>query len=232
MSEDPHPKCRVCNARIVATAGSMCSACSSKANKRRPTDDEQISVAIEKLFPAACDWARFIWGRDEHTAEDIGQDSMIRFLASLRSGGVNRSLREDLEDGLRVHRAFLYTIVKRVSWKASKKPRPHNETDALSGTIPDSDRPPVLDDFKDESAKTAEERAIEQERNGRVREALQHLPESEREAVVLRYQDEEPVSQIAEMMGCSPNTASHRIRRGLKKLRQLLPKEIVDAWTQ
>ena len=56
----------------------------------------------------------------------------------------------------------------------------------------------------------------------RIIEALSHLEETHREVLILRYIDELPPAEIAQLLGTSPNVISVRIHRGLKHLRSVL----------
>jgi len=57
-----------------------------------------------------------------------------------------------------------------------------------------------------------------QERSGRVREALEQLPEGMRAAVVLRFFDGLSMRAVAEVLGCEEVTARTQVFRGLQKL--------------
>ena len=46
------------------------------------------------------------------------------------------------------------------------------------------------------------------------------LPESQREALVLRFAEEMTYQQIADILGCAEGTAKTRIHHGLKRLRR------------
>ncbi len=63
---------------------------------------------------------------------------------------------------------------------------------------------------------------MQEERAGRVREALEELPEGMRAAVVLRFFDELSMSRIAEVLGCEEVTARTQVFRGLQKLGRIL----------
>jgi RNA polymerase sigma-70 factor (ECF subfamily) len=52
--------------------------------------------------------------------------------------------------------------------------------------------------------------------------ALARLPRAQREIVVLKACREKTFSEIARLLGISPNTAASRYRYGMEKLRKLL----------
>jgi RNA polymerase sigma-70 factor (ECF subfamily) len=53
-------------------------------------------------------------------------------------------------------------------------------------------------------------------------EAIEHLPESQREAIDLHHLQGHPISQVAEQMGRSTAAVAGLLKRGLKTLRQRL----------
>lgn len=67
-----------------------------------------------------------------------------------------------------------------------------------------------------------------QERNSRVRGALQSLPEKEREVLVLRYLEDLSTADAAAVMGVSESAIKMRLVRALQKLRDVLDEEDVS----
>ncbi|MFC1528283.1 RNA polymerase sigma factor [Candidatus Latescibacterota bacterium] len=59
----------------------------------------------------------------------------------------------------------------------------------------------------------------------RVEELLRQLPKAQAEVIRLRVFDELRLSEIAEVVGCSMNTVSSRLRYGFKKLRKIVSRE-------
>ncbi len=66
------------------------------------------------------------------------------------------------------------------------------------------------------------ERAERNEQALRLAEALEQLPEAQREALVLQHWHGWPLARIGEQMGRSPEAVAGLIKRGLKQLRHLL----------
>ncbi|HEX5598512.1 MAG TPA: SigE family RNA polymerase sigma factor [Micromonosporaceae bacterium] len=56
-----------------------------------------------------------------------------------------------------------------------------------------------------------------------LRAALRQLPPAQRTVVVLRYYEDLPEAQVADLMGCSVGTVRSRTHRAVTRLRQLLP---------
>jgi RNA polymerase sigma-70 factor (ECF subfamily) len=65
--------------------------------------------------------------------------------------------------------------------------------------------------------------AVRNEQLLALADALQELPEDQREAVVLRYLQNASVSEIAATMGRTVPAVAGLLRRGLEQLRHLLP---------
>jgi RNA polymerase sigma-70 factor (ECF subfamily) len=67
------------------------------------------------------------------------------------------------------------------------------------------------------------QQAQRHERAIRVAEALAQLPESQREAVMLRHWHGRSLAEIAQELHCSTAAVTGLLQRGLKNLRKLLP---------
>lgn len=64
---------------------------------------------------------------------------------------------------------------------------------------------------------------LEQRQRARaVRDALDHLPDGQRAAVVLRFFDRMSMRDIAEVLGCEEVTARTQVFRGLQKMGKML----------
>jgi RNA polymerase sigma-70 factor (sigma-E family) len=74
-----------------------------------------------------------------------------------------------------------------------------------------------------------------QERHARaavLRQALQALPARQRAVLVLRFYEDLPVPEVAELLGCSPGAVKTHTHRGIGKLRRLLGAEAVAEISQ
>ncbi len=60
-------------------------------------------------------------------------------------------------------------------------------------------------------------------------DALCHLKSAEREALVLRYLNEQPIGEVAEKLGVSEEAARKRVNRGVEKLRQYFSRRGIAA---
>jgi RNA polymerase sigma-70 factor (ECF subfamily) len=66
---------------------------------------------------------------------------------------------------------------------------------------------------------------IRKEQAVQVANALNQLPEAQREALILQHWNGQSLAEIGEQMGRSPAAVAGLIKRGLKRLRELLPQE-------
>jgi RNA polymerase sigma-70 factor (ECF subfamily) len=66
------------------------------------------------------------------------------------------------------------------------------------------------------------QQAVRNEQAVRLAEALDHLPEAQREAVVLHYFQGCPVADVGRQLNRSPAAVAGLLHRGLKQLREVL----------
>jgi RNA polymerase sigma-70 factor (ECF subfamily) len=64
--------------------------------------------------------------------------------------------------------------------------------------------------------------AAAREELNRAEELIQYLPQKQAEVVRLRVFDALQIHEIAEIVGCSPNTVGSRLRYGFRKLREIV----------
>lgn len=143
--------------------------------------------------------------RDKYVAEDILQDSFIRFFNVLQSGKYR-------EDG-----RFLPYILRishnlAIDYIRNSKRVP---------TITSSDGEDVFRflDFKTESALDCMEK---EERNGHLKWAISKLPDDQREVVILRHFGKMSFKEIADLTGLNINTTLGKMRYALVNLRKHL----------
>lgn len=72
---------------------------------------------------------------------------------------------------------------------------------------------------RDESSPEASQRMESDDESARVRDAIDQLPESQREIVMLRYYAGLKFTEIAELLGCPLNTALGRMHKAMQKLK-------------
>jgi RNA polymerase sigma-70 factor (ECF subfamily) len=61
-----------------------------------------------------------------------------------------------------------------------------------------------------------------QEMASKLQQALQQLPENQRQVLLLRFYSDMKFVEIAEVLGCPLNTALGRVHKAILKLRQLM----------
>lgn len=130
--------------------------------------------------------------RDPAGADDIAQETWLRALA--QHPGTLRS-----------PRGWLARVARTCAWKqhrSESRRRRREEAAARSERLP-----------------AAVDEAAQAEMRRRLAHALARLPELQRVAVLLRYQDDMPVREIARTTGVPVDTVKSRLRLALGKLR-------------
>jgi RNA polymerase sigma-70 factor (ECF subfamily) len=136
-------------------------------------------------------------------AEDVVQEAFLRFWR----------LRHRAQDPA----AYLYACVRHCTLDFHRgRLRRHNRERAVAAARPEQSG--------DLFAIAPEER----ERTARIEQALQQLPPSQREILVLKLWSHLSFAQIAATLNLSPNTAASRYRYALEKLRAQLAEEQVS----
>jgi len=134
---------------------------------------------------------------DWHAAEDLVQASLIK----LYRAWPRLDTAADPDAYLR--RIMINT--HRSWWRA--RWRRETPTTALAESVPDEDM--------------ADRQAL----GALVRQALTTLPRRQRAVLVLRYCEDLPETEVAELLGCSAGAVKTHAHRGLRALRELLGSE-------
>lgn len=138
--------------------------------------------------------------RDRATAEDLVQETYVRALAAARKAAPEENLR-----------GWLFTILGNI-WKNERKRR----------------RPEAVGDVERLAGGAASrlsdpERALGQrELREELRDALDDLPETFREVVVLRCMEGFSYQEVAQVVGCPAGTVMSRLARARALLRMAL----------
>jgi len=74
----------------------------------------------------------------------------------------------------------------------------------------------------DDASSSAHDQLSHTEEQVRVRQAIDQLPDAQRQIVLLRYYSDMKFVEIANMLGCPLNTALGRMHKAVQKLRGLL----------
>lgn len=132
-------------------------------------------------------------------AEDVVQETFMRFWQSLREG---RNMQNS--------RAFLYTIANNliIDWYRKKK----------------SDSLDVLQEAGFDPANTKEISPLQSAEHNEVLRVLQGLSDDDRTVLLMRFIEGLEPREIAEVLGGSANAVSVRITRALKRAEVLIQK--------
>ena len=131
--------------------------------------------------------------RDRTLAEDITQETFIRFFESKDYHSIGKEM------------AYLYTIARNLCIDYFRKHK-----DELIEDLPTKIQ--EMPESRDKVESIVDQLSIEQ--------ALDHLTDDEREAVVLRFSGELSVEDIAKSMDISRFAVRRRILSALEKLRK------------
>ncbi|MCX6048455.1 MAG: DUF151 domain-containing protein [Chloroflexi bacterium] len=147
--------------------------------------------------------------RDRFAQEDVWQETLLRAYLNLEQ------LREPAHFG-----RWLYRIALNLA--RTQRNQHWSQASSWDGlSTPDAE--PI--EPADPTHLTPEARAIRQEANERVRQAIASLPPAERDAVMLVYLDELSHQEAALRLGASLSAIKVRVHRGRERLRTVLQAE-------
>jgi RNA polymerase sigma-70 factor (ECF subfamily) len=143
--------------------------------------------------------------KDRYLAEDLFQDVFIKIIDTLRSKRYNEE-GKFLPWAMRIGHNLCVDHFRKVN---------------RTPTITTGDNRDIFDviDIVEESA---DKGIIQAQSHEGVRELLNALPTEQREVIVLRHYGELSFKQIAEITGCTVNTALGRMRYGLLNMRKIM----------
>ncbi|HYL85256.1 MAG TPA: RNA polymerase sigma factor [Candidatus Angelobacter sp.] len=138
-------------------------------------------------------------------AEDFFQETWIRVLE-----------RGHQYDGKSKFEAWLFAIARHlvIDWQRSKKAQ---SLDTL--TDPEQDRPLQI---ANESEPSPLQQVLSQENEENVQESLERIPVIYREVLVLRFQEELQIEEMAGVLSIPVSTVKSRLYRGLDALKGAL----------
>jgi RNA polymerase sigma-70 factor (sigma-E family) len=159
-------------------------------------DEEDFRAFVVARSAALLSFAHVLTG-NRHTAEDVVQTALAKTAAAWP-----RIRRKDNPEGY-IRRTIVNThlnAMRRRPWRE----KPHH--DVPEG--PDTRRPESDVDERDA-----------------MWQALNSLPPRQRAVLVLRYYEDLPEADIAEVLGCSRGTVKSQAVKGLLHLRRIVEKE-------
>ena len=142
---------------------------------------------------------------DRYLAEDIFQETFIKVIHSLRQGKYQHE-GKFLPWVIRIARNLSIDHIRR------RKKMP---------AITDSEGRDVFGYIKVEEP-NAQDRMELNQTNGLLFELIETLPEEQREVLILRHYGDLSFKEIAELTGCSINTALGRMRYAILNLRKMM----------
>ena len=169
----------------------------------RRRDPELLDRLIERYHYRLFRYLICLTGRRE-TAEDLFQETWVRVLERGRQ-----------YDGESKFEAWLFAIARHlvIDLQRRRQPRFLDLLDAES-----DGQPPVI--VQDQPS--ALEFIVQRETSDRVGAAMGGLPASYRAVLVLRFQEEMALEEIAAVVSAPLSTVKSRLYRGLETMRQLL----------
>jgi RNA polymerase sigma-70 factor (ECF subfamily) len=132
-----------------------------------------------------------LWSFDAQDAEDVVQEAFMRSYTGLRRFAFRAQ-----------PTTWLTRIVRNVCHEVNRK-RPLTSADVV-----DEPDPHAPDPERDETVRE-------------IRRLVAHLPQRQRDVVILRIFEELPVADTARVMGCRPGTVKALLHKATKRLREL-----------
>lgn len=179
----------------------------------RRRDPDTLDQLIEMYQHRLLRYLVYLTGNREF-AEDLFQETWMRVLE--RGKQYNGKSRFD---------TWLFAIARHLVIDASRK-KTCVSLEALTAPAEDSHAAPI--EFAS-SDLTPFEETHRREESQRVDSALAHLDVVQREVVMLRFQEEMSLDEIAEVTGAPLSTVKSRLYRGLEALRPRLSEEQATA---
>lgn len=150
---------------------------------------------------------RFV--RDAAQAEDVMQETFLRLI----KGADNYEKQAKFT-------TWMYTIARNLCVDASRRGK-HRKAASLDAPIGEDEGATLLDIVSD-GAVGADGKAIQRELAIRMKQAIEALPDEQREIFLLREVSDLQFNEIAQVVGVSENTVKSRMRYALEKLREAL----------
>jgi RNA polymerase sigma-70 factor (ECF subfamily) len=151
---------------------------------------------------------RFV--RDTAQAEDVTQEAFLRLVKGA-----------DAYERQAKFTTWLYTIARNLCVDASRRGK-HRKAASLDAPLSDDDGASSLLDLLPDGTAGVDRQAQSRELGLRLRQAIEALPDEQREIFLLREVADLQFNEIANVVGCPENTVKSRMRYALEKLREAL----------
>jgi len=152
---------------------------------------------------------RFV--RDSAQAEDVMQETFLRVIKGA-----------DAYERQAKFTTWLYTIARNLCVDASRRGKHRNAASLDAPVNPGSDDSAALIDLVADGKAGVDREAIGRELAVRIKQAVEALPDEQREIFLLREVSDLQFNEIAKIVGCPENTVKSRMRYALEKLREAL----------
>jgi RNA polymerase sigma factor (sigma-70 family) len=167
-------------------------------------DANALSVLVtrykDKIFTSI-----YLLVKDRYLAEDIFQDVFIRIIDTLKAGKYSDE-GKFLPWAMRIAHNLCVDHFRKVK---------------RNPTIKTSDDRDIFDVINF-SENGVDDRMMNEQTSDKVRRMIDLLPEDQREVIILRHYADLSFKEIAQLTGCSINTALGRMRYGLLNLRKMM----------
>jgi RNA polymerase sigma-70 factor (ECF subfamily) len=151
---------------------------------------------------------RFV--RDTAAAEDVTQETFLRLVKGA-----------DAYERQAKFTTWLYTIARNLCVDAARRGK-HRKAASLDAPLGDEDGAASLLDLVPDGGAGVDRQAQSRELAQRLRQAIEALPDEQREIFLLREVADLQFNEIANVIGCPENTVKSRMRYALEKLREAL----------
>jgi len=163
------------------------------------TDNLKAAEKMIELFGNRLLRSAFLLSKNKHDAQDLVQDTFIK---AIKSADKFRG-----DSGLYT---WLYGILFNLNRNLQRKTR-------LIYT----------DNIPEEPISSSAASSIDQKFSANIlMEAIQQLPDTHREIIILRYYEHMKIEAIAEKTGIKKGTVKSRIHYAVKILRKIIPEEL------
>ena len=151
---------------------------------------------------------RFV--RDTAQAEDVLQETFLRLIKGA-----------DAYERQAKFTTWLYTIARNLCVDASRRGK-HRNAASLDAPVNGDEGASALIDLVADGKSGVDREAIGRELAVRIKQAVESLPDEQREIFLLREVSDLQFNEIAKIVGCPENTVKSRMRYALEKLREAL----------
>ncbi len=166
------------------------------------TADDLVEYAL-KEYESPLIWYAMGILKDLERARDVVQDTFIRLY------------KQDVEKVKRGLKTWLYTVCRNRALDVLRKEKRMVVVDDEMFSYTES---------KDPSPDTI---ADQTERVSQLMEYLEILSENQKEVILLKFQQGMSYSEISESTGLTTGNVGFLLHNGLKKLREILPKDLI-----